>query len=126
MKTLARNKQTLYYCLYSSTERQYDSDNNETGELKVVYGPAVKMEANISAASGSAQVEMFGSDVSYDRVIVTDDVNCPIDENAVLFIDKTPEFTDEAVPTPLYNYVVSRVARSLNSVSIAISKVNVS
>lgn len=81
------------------------------------------MLANISPASGAAQVEQFGQFVSYDKVIVTDDMSCPISEDTVLFVDKEPEYDGKK---PLYDYVVKRVAKSLNSISIAISKVNVS
>ena len=57
-------------------------------------------------------------------MIVTDDLLCPIDENTVLFIDKEPGYTEDG--TPLYDYIVKRVARSLNSISYAVSKVSVS
>jgi hypothetical protein len=110
--------------LYEGKSPILDDDGNETGESKVSYKAAVSMRANVSAASGSAQVQQFGSFVSYDKVIVTDDVTCPIDENTVLFIDKEPEYADDG--TPLYDYVVKRVARSLNSISYAVSKVKVS
>ena len=53
----------------------------------------------------------------------TDDINCPIAEDTVLFVDKKPEYDGEK---PMYDYIVKRVAKSLNSISIAISKVNVS
>ena len=69
-------------------------------------------------------VEQFGNFISYDKVIVTDDLTCPIDENTVLFIDKSPEYDDDG--NPLYDYIVKRVARSLNSISYAVSKVTVS
>lgn len=52
------------------------------------------MRANVSAAAGSAQVEQFGNFAGYDKVILTDDTTCPIDENTVLFIDKEPEYDD--------------------------------
>lgn len=81
------------------------------------------MEANISPAAGYAQIQQFGQFISYDKVIITDDMTCPIDENTVLFIDKKPEYKDGR---PLYDYVVKQIAKSLNLVSIAVSKVNVS
>lgn len=89
----------------------------------VKYAGPVKMEANISPAAGYAQIQQFGQFISYDKVIITDDMTCPIDENAVLFIDKKPEYKDGR---PLYDYVVKQIAKSLNLVSIAVSKVNVS
>ena len=118
MRTLNRNKSPFWYLLYDSKAPAKDEYGNETGEELVVYKPAVAMNANISAATGSAQVEQFGNFAGYDKVIVTDDLSCPIDENTVLFIDKDGK--------PLYDYMVKRVAKSLNSISYAVSKVTVS
>ena len=124
MRLLARNCRTIYYCLYSSKTMLTDSNNNETGEYKITYASAVPMEANVSPATGRAAVEMFGNLEGYDKVILTDDVDCPIDENTVLFVDKAPEY-DSVSGAPIYDYVVKRVAKSLNSISIAVRKVAV-
>ena len=124
MKTMERNKVPFWYLLYDRKEAVKDEDGNETGDYRVVYKEAVFQRENISAATGSAQVEQFGNFISYDKVIVTDDFCCPIDENTVLFIDKEPEYDEDG--NPLYDYIVKRVAKSLNSISYAVSKVNVS
>ena len=94
------------------------------GAPKVHYGEPTEAWANISAASGSAQAEQFGNALMYDKVIVTDDINIPIDENTVLCIDSPPKYTDDG--NLIYDYVVSRVARSINSVSIAVTRADVS
>lgn len=124
MKTMERNKQSFFYLLYDRKEPVTDGDGNETGEETVVYKPAVSFRANVSAATGASQVEQFGNLTGYDKVIVTDDLTCPIDENSVLFLDKEPEYDGDG--KPLYDYMVKRVAKSLNSVSIAVTKVSVS
>lgn len=124
MKVMWRNKTAFWYCLYDGTERITDEDGNESGETRVLYQEPVKMLANVSPATGYAQTEMFGNLEGYDKVIVTDDLDCPIDENTVLFIDKEPEHNKDGELMP--DYIVRRVARSLNSVSIAVRKVNVS
>lgn len=124
MRTMERNKQSFFYLLYDRKEPVTDEDGNETGEETVVYKPAVSFRANVSAATGASQVEQFGSLTGYDKVIVTDDLDCPIDENTVLFLDKEPECDEDG--RPLYDYMVKRVAKSLNSVSIAVTKVSVS
>ena len=123
MKTMERNKTALWYMTYADRKAVVDEYGNEIGEL-ATYNPPVMLRANISPATGSSQVEQFGSLAGYDKVIVTDDVTCPIDENSVLFIDKAVEITDDG--KPLYDYTVKRVARSLNSVSYAVTKVSVS
>lgn len=124
MKVMERNKRTFWYCLYDRKEPIIDEDGNETGEEQIVYKPVQSLRANISAASGSSQVEQFGNLAGYDKVIVLDDTSCPIDENTVLFIDKEPAYDEDG--KPLYDYMVRRVAKSLNSVSIAVTKVSVS
>ena len=135
MRCLKRNMRTFWYCLYDGSEDQYDEYGNLISEQDIRYKAAVQTEANVSAATGQAQTEMFGNLDSYDRVIVTDDLNCPIDEQTVLFLDKEPEYPE--LPSeepeepeydtahPIYDYIVKRVAKSLNSVSIAVRKVNV-
>ena len=125
MKIMHRNKRPFYYLLYKERQAILDANNYETGETKVVYYPAVLMRANVSAATGFAQTEQFGNLPNYDKVIVTDDMNCPIDENSVLFLDKAPEY-DVADGSPKYDYTVKRVAKSLNFIAIAIEKVTVS
>ena len=116
------NKTAFWYCLYTGVAQMLTvSDGYKTGEKGLVYAEPVKMEANISAAKGYSEAEVFGTDLQYDRVIVTCDMDCPIDENSVLFVDKTPAF--DAAMNPVFDYVVKRVARSLNVISIAIAKV---
>jgi len=124
MKAMERNKQLFHYCLYDDRVPVINAEGEETGEHRVGYHEAVSMKANISAATGYAQVEQFGNFITYDKVIVTDDMACPIDENSVLFIDKEPEYDKDG--TPLFDYTVRRVAKSLNSIAIAVSKVKVS
>lgn len=123
MKTLARNRKPFSYCIYVRKDLIFDEWGNETGEYKVVYGEPVEAEANISPATGISRVEQFGDLENYDKVLVTDDLEIPIDETTVLFVDKAYEEDGEG--NPLYDYIVKRVARSLNSVSIAIRKVTV-
>ena len=124
MRCLERNKRDFWYSLFREKLPITDEDGNETGESEILYHDPVKLRGNISPATGNSSVEQFGNSLLYDKVIVLDDVTCPIDEHTVLFVDKIPAFDDEGVP--LFDYIVKKVARSLNSVSIAISKVEVS
>ena len=146
MRTLNRNKRPFWFCLFDEKIPIVDEYGNETGESIIRYGTPIKMSANISPASGYAQTEQFGNLDNYDKVIVTDWMDCPIDENSVLFIEKDVEYgeaitidytpsetvlgEDEVIPVivevPLYNYTVRRVAKSLNHISIAVRKVDVS
>lgn len=123
MKLLKRNLSTIHYCLYERSEPILDNDGNETGEDKITYSEPVEFECSVSAATGYSATEMFGNLENYDKTIITDDMECPINEHSVLFVDKEPEFDTDG--RPLYDYIVRRVAKSINNISFAIRKVDV-
>ncbi len=120
MRILERNKQKFYYSLYEGDA----SERDVNGYFQPKYSEAKSFKASISAAKGNTESELFGTTIDYDRVIITDDMSCPIDEQSVLFVDIKPKY-DEC-NRPLGDYIVKRVARSLNNISYAISKVDVS
>lgn len=124
MRCLERNKLSFHYALYKEKVAIKDEYGNVSGEYKLVYHEPKLYQANISAATGESQIAQFGSFIQYDRVILTDDKNCPIDEHSVLCVDVAPTYDNEG--NLIYDYVVKRVARSLNTTSYAISKVKVS
>jgi len=123
MKLLKRNLSTIHYCLYERSEPIIDDDGNETGEDRITYSEPVEFECSVSAATGYSATEMFGNLENYDKTLITDDMQCPIDEHSVLFVDKEPEYDTDG--RPLYDYIVRRVAKSINNISFAIRKVDV-
>lgn len=123
MKCMSINKTNFFYALYEgknpiSTEDEYGNPL-ETGEYEVIYSVPSPCKGNISPARGEATTRQFGDSESYDKVIAIDDVHCPICESSILWVDSL----DTTKP---HNYVVKGVAKSLNSVSYAIEKVNLS
>ena len=133
MRCLARNKCTFFYALHNGQIELIDEYGNASGQYKVIYTDPVEIKGNVSAAQGEMQTRQFGKSETYDKVIVLDNQLAPIDEYSVLWVDSLPELTikgqlatDEngEIKTP-HDYIVKKVARSLNSVSIAISKVTV-
>ena len=144
MRGHKRNKRAFSYALLAGKLPLTDENGDYTGEYVLTYDRAVTPKANISPASGSATVELFGTVQDYDRVIIIDDMNCPINENSILWIDRAVEHPrpfapvlpdDELNPDEaLYpagvsyayendNYVVKHVARGLYSIAYAVSKV---
>lgn len=124
MKLMEINKRTFYYSLYCNKSPRLDEWGNESGEYSLEYSPALKIKAHVSHASGEAVAAQFGRLEDYDKIILTDDMACPIDEYTVIFLDKKPEYDSDGVP--LGDYIVRRVAKSFNSISYAVSKVVVS
>ena len=126
MRTLVRNKIRIYYANYHGKTPLRDEYGNLTGEYDLSYDKPVPIMANVSAARGESTTRQFGEDVSYDRIIVLDDPSFPIAETSVLWIDTSPEIAEDGTTKTPHDYIVKQVATSLNSVSIAVSKVTVS
>ncbi len=125
MRTLTRNKTRIYYANYNGKVPLKDEYGNLTGEYDIVYDNPVEIKANVSAARGESTTRQFGEDEGYDRVIVMDDPKAPINVSSVLWIDTVPEINEDGSTDTPYDYIVKQVAPSLNSVSIAVSKVSV-
>jgi hypothetical protein len=119
LRTLERNKQVIYYALFDGKEPVIDEYGNQTGEYEILYTPPTLLKINVSAARGEYSTRQFGDTEKYDKVLMTDDLNVPITETSILWIDSL----DTEKP---HDYIVKKVAKSLNSVSIAVSKVSVS
>ena len=130
MRNQQRNQRTLWYRLYQSVAPLTYTDEYgnvlENGENASGYGDPVEMRANISPATGSVLPEQFGRLEDYDRIVETADVSCPIDENSVLYIDTAPLQDLNTLEWSAHDYIVRRVAKSLNGVRIYVKKVDVS
>lgn len=125
MRSLRRNEKRFWYANYTGNEKIL-SGGKRTGQYKVKYGNPIEARANVSAARGSLDDEHFGINADYDRTITTCDKNLNLDESSVLWIEKSPEIAaDGSTETP-WDYVVVKVAKSINSTTVAIKKVSVS
>lgn len=134
MRCMSRNKVRFFYALFEGKERILNESGRFAGEYGAKHGKPMEYFANISAAKGETQTRQFGENESYDKVIVMDIDAPPIDEYSVLWIDTVPQLDDEGnlavdekgkILTP-HDYLVKKVARSMNVVSLAVSKVSVS
>ena len=122
MRSLIRNKQKIYYSMYIDKKPIYDEYGNLTGEYELTYGDIKPFDINVSAAQGTSDVEQFGIDLNYSKTMVTNDLTCPINEASRLWIGK--EAIVNGAETP-HNYVVLKVAKSINSITYAIKEVSV-
>jgi hypothetical protein len=122
---MVRNKASFYYASYIGETEIADEYGNSTGEYSLTYEKPIKMLGNVSAAQGEMQNRQFGESESYDKVIVLDDRNTPINEYSILWVDTLPHLNKDGSTDTPHDYIVKKVARSLNGVSIAISKVDV-
>lgn len=118
MRTLNRNKRSIYYALRTGeVDESVDEYGNETGEPVPVYGDAVELKCNVSATTGADVVQAFGNFTNYSRTMCVADPSCPIDENSIVWFGR--EITEP------YNYIVVRKADSKNGILYALREVSV-
>lgn len=121
MRSLNRNKETIYYALYSGSTETI-KDGYYTGTIVPNYATPVAIRASVSAARGTSDIDLFGVNTSYSKTVIVDDVSCPIDEHSRLWIGRKP--TDANGLDVPHNYEVTQVAKSLNHIAYAVTQVD--
>lgn len=137
MRSLRKNQQNLWYITYADqiTEYYRDSDGNIIydeidGEQiprikgeKAGYDNPVSFYANISAAKGVSDSEVFGVSLDYTKTISTSDMTLPISETSLIWYETEPKYNvDGTVDSSSADYAVVAIARSLNNVVYAVKK----
>ena len=131
MRSLERNKITIYYALYNDKIPIKDEFGNETGQYTNGYEKPLKFKIRVSANKGESEDNAFGKSLDYDRVMNTTDHKFPADEYSILWIDRKPQL-DSNGEYPVdsggnlitnHDYTVKKVAKDLNEWMYAIKKV---
>lgn len=123
MRLCERNLKSIYYATYKDEAPITDIDGNETGDYASVYNKPVLLTASVSAARGASDTEQFGVSLDYEKVVVTADMNCLIDETSILWVDVTPTIKNDGTTDTPYDYEVVKVAKSLNYIAYAVKRV---
>ena len=135
MRLLARNKKDLWYANLTSTSYVTDNNGLKSGEKQNTYADPVKVRMSMAISSGAnnlgsqgiAELEPYGIVTGYTARAVTEDLNCPMEEQSKVWygIEPTQTVNDQEVPVP-HNYVVVRKAKSLNHLIYYLKEVDVS
>lgn len=134
MRSARANQKTIYYALYNQKVPVYETDENgdilydgdtpiETGDYTVGRGNPIKLKISISAGKGDSEEQPFGTDVQFSRTMNTCNMDLPIDENTVLWIDVKPVIKADGSTDTENDYKVVSTARGLHNVVYAIEKV---
>lgn len=119
MRCLMRNKRAIVYKNFVATEFAEDTQGNKTGRKITNYTEPITVYGTVSTPTGNAVLEMFGTNENYDKIVVIDMPSINISENSVLWLDRK---YDTDVP---YDYVVKRVIRNHNYLTVGVRKVDV-
>ena len=147
MRLLERNKKDLWYANPSTVSYVTDNNGLKTGEKETTYTTPAKVRMSMAISSGAnnlgsqgiATLEPYGIVTGYTARAVTEDMNCPMEEQSRVWYQILPTHTETQnttvngqtttqeveVPSP-YNYVVVRKARSLNHLIYYLKEVDVS
>ena len=118
MRTLQRNKRTIWYALYNGVTEVVDEDGNYTGEQEVSYGEPIQARMNVSGGRGQAEIELFGVDNPFTRTAVTDDLTTPFTTDTIFWFEADPE-------TDPHNYRCTGISRTINQVVLALAELDI-
>lgn len=137
MRNIKKNQQKLWYSTYADQITIYERDSGGNiiydeidGEHfpKIIaeragYNNPVSFYANISAAKGTSDSEVFGVSLDYTKTISTCDMTLPLSETSLIWYETEPKYNaDGTVDSSSADYAVAAIARSLNNVVYAIKK----
>ena len=135
MHVLERNKQYLWYANPSGEQYVTDANGFKTGEITITYSEPVKVKMSMAISSGAnnlgsqgmVELERYGITTGYTHRAVTDDMNCPMAEESLVWYKIVPtEEIDGEVVTHPHNFKVVRKAQSLNHLIYYLKEVDVS
>ena len=147
MRLLARNKQTLWFANPSERAWVVDANGLKTGEKTTTYGTpqsakmsiAISSGANNLGSQGMSELERFGIVTGYTHRATTEDMNCGMGEESIIWYGVPHERavqsqvtvngevqTVESTEILPHNFVVVRKAKSLNHLIYYLKEVDVS
>ncbi len=141
MRTLAKNKQKMYYALLLGEQEVPVVDKN-TGEViidyvdgegveyprteaQIVYSEPTEFFGNIAMSGGEAEAVEFGLNIGdYEAVLVLGRNDIPIDETSLIWLNTEPKMMANGyVDRYSADYTVLKVSPSLNLAKYVLKKV---
>lgn len=104
MRGLRRNKRPVYYALYEGVT-ETKKDGLYTGGRDKSYASVQMIKMDVGASrtaygfvSSVVQMDFYGLDKPYSKVAMVDDINCPINEETIIWLDMgdLAEFSEES------------------------------
>ena len=115
MRTLAKNKSSLWIVEPTGKTPLLDSDGFDTGEYTIGYSTPTEVMISLYPSNGAISERIFGKDTSFDMMAVSNEVT--LTENTLLF---STEPTSNFATT--YTYDVTAIKKSLNTTNYALRK----
>lgn len=108
MRTLDRNKTSVWYVTPSQEVELKDDDGYYTGEIGFEFGTPIETRLSLYPANSEIKEQLFGTDASVDMVSVSNEV--VLEEDTLIFLSEPIGDYDRT-----YDYKVSSIMKSLNT-----------
>lgn len=133
MVSMEINKTTIWYSNLKrgETEQITDQHGLYTGSTRQKYTDPVPLRVALSesiglnnlTAQGVAELRSYGITTNYTHRMITEDMDCPIDEESIVWHDRDPGDNPYDVP---YNFRIVRISKTLNYKMYYLRQVSVS
>ena len=133
MVSMEINKTTIWYSNLIKGEKEpiLDANGLMTGDWRLKYTEPKPLRVALSesiglnnlTAQGVAELRSYGVTTNYTHRMITEDMNCPIDEESILWHGIDPGDNPYDIP---YNFRIVRVSRTLNYKTYYLRQVSVS
>ena len=147
MRVLQRNKKDLWFANRTGETLVVDGNGLKTGEREQTYGTPQKIRVSMSMSSGAnnlgsqgmVTLDPYGLTTAYTHNAITEDMNCPMTEESIVWYGIEPTrtvtvtktvngetVTEEQTVSVPHNFKVVRKAVSLNHLIYYLKEVDVS
>jgi len=115
MRTLEKNKTSLWLVTSTGYTDKVDIEGNKTGDKVKTFSTPVSVRLSIYPATGEIIEAVFGKDASMDMVAVSTDV--VLTKDSLLF-----ETQPSSNYTETYTYKVTNIQHSINGYRYGLSR----
>lgn len=112
MRTLDKNKTTMWIVNVLGDVEEIDSRGFYTGQVIKSYSTPVEVRLSLYPANGEVLEQLFGRDISADMLAVSNDV--VLTKDTLLFLNENINDYSK------YDYTVTGIAKSLNTIQYAL------
>lgn len=133
MRGMFRNCRPFWYATFEGNEPGQTVEGRYTGQPVAKYSNPIKAWANISTTTGitnnniagRTETEHFGVNLVYNAVINPVQLDFPMDEYSICWLDREPVIKEDGSTDTPHDHYVHRVATSLNSKAYLLTRVGV-
>lgn len=117
MRTLEKNKTSIWLVNKLEDAKVYDSYGNFTGEYTQTYSNPIYVKIQMYPASGIILEQTFGKDVTLDLISTCIEVN--MSKDSLLFLSEPDSSSDYK---QIYDYRVEAILPSINSTTYGLKR----